>query len=209
MTDVQHRDLANGRWHQLSLAEQLGNIGSEISRAARWSGRNDELSRGALERALELFDLTLDDPRHRRSPARLRELAQVVNSIGYAKFRAGDYPGALESYQQGLGLTRQLADADKTNPGAQRDLALVLASIGDAKLDSGDNPGALDAYQQSLAIRRTLAAADPGNTDLKRDMAASLSGIGDALLNTGDKEKALVAYEEGVGLVRELTAVDA
>lgn len=69
--------MAAGRWWELSLAEQLGNIGSEISRAAKWSGRNDELARGALERALELFDFTLDDPRHRQSPARLRELARA------------------------------------------------------------------------------------------------------------------------------------
>lgn len=77
MSGVQHRDLAAGRWHQLSLAEQLGNVGSEISRAVRWSGRNDHLARGALERALELLDFTLDDPRHRQSPARLRELARA------------------------------------------------------------------------------------------------------------------------------------
>jgi hypothetical protein len=77
MTGVQHRDLAGGRWFELSLAEQLGNIGSEVSRAAKWSGRNGTLARGALERALELFDLTLDDPRHRQSPARLRELARA------------------------------------------------------------------------------------------------------------------------------------
>lgn len=77
MKDVQHRDLAAGRWWELSLAEQLGNIGSEISRATKWTGRNEALARGALERALELFDLTLDDPRHRQSPARLRELARA------------------------------------------------------------------------------------------------------------------------------------
>jgi hypothetical protein len=77
MSGIQHRDLANGRWWQLSLAEQLGNIGSEISRATRWTGRNDVLARGALERALELFDLTLDDPRHRQSPPRLREIARA------------------------------------------------------------------------------------------------------------------------------------
>jgi hypothetical protein len=77
MTAIQHRDLAGGRWWQLSLAEQLGNIGSEVSRATKWSGRNEALARGALERALELFDLTLDDPRHRQSPARLRELARA------------------------------------------------------------------------------------------------------------------------------------
>jgi hypothetical protein len=77
MSEIQHRELAAGRWWQLSLADQLGNIGSEISRAVRWSGRNADLARGALERALELIDLTLDDPRHRASPARLRELART------------------------------------------------------------------------------------------------------------------------------------
>jgi hypothetical protein len=77
MSDIQHRDLAAGRWWRLSLAEQLGNIGSEVSRAAKWSGRNDRLARGALERALELIDLTLDDARHRASVGRLRELART------------------------------------------------------------------------------------------------------------------------------------
>jgi hypothetical protein len=40
MTDVQHRELAAGRWWELSIAEQLGNIGSEVSRAVRWTGRH-------------------------------------------------------------------------------------------------------------------------------------------------------------------------
>ncbi len=65
MTEWQHRDLARGRWHDLSLAEQFGNIGSEISRAINWSARNPDTARSALYRALELIDLTLDDPRHR------------------------------------------------------------------------------------------------------------------------------------------------
>ena len=77
MNDIQHRDLAAGRWFELSLAEQLGNVGSEISRAVKWTGRNDQIARGAFERALELIDLTLDDPRHRQSLARLRELART------------------------------------------------------------------------------------------------------------------------------------
>jgi hypothetical protein len=77
MTDIQHQDLAAGRWFALSLAEQLGNVGSEISRAIKWTGRRPELARGAFERALELIDLMLDDPRHRRSAPRLREIARV------------------------------------------------------------------------------------------------------------------------------------
>jgi hypothetical protein len=72
-----HRDIARGRWHELSLAEQLGNVGSEISRAIKWSTRNADTAQAALYRALELIDLTLDDPRHRQSPPRLRELART------------------------------------------------------------------------------------------------------------------------------------
>lgn len=77
MTESRHRDLAQGRWDALSLAEQLGNIGSEISRAIRWTDRNPATAQAALYRALDLIDLTLDDARHRRSVHRLREIARV------------------------------------------------------------------------------------------------------------------------------------
>jgi hypothetical protein len=75
-----HAGLASGRWQTLTLAEQLGNIGSEVGRAIR-AGERDDADRfeGALERALELFDLTLADPRWRghrvREIARAREVA--------------------------------------------------------------------------------------------------------------------------------------
>ena len=87
MTALQHRDLGAGRWWELSLAEQLGNIGSEVSRAARWSSRNPKVAQGALYRALELFDLTLADPRLLESPARLREIARAREVV--ADFFAG------------------------------------------------------------------------------------------------------------------------
>ena len=77
MTEWQHRDVARSRWHGLSLAEQFGNVGSEVSRAIRWSTKNPETARTALYRGLELLDLMLDDPKHRRSVARLREIARA------------------------------------------------------------------------------------------------------------------------------------
>ena len=77
MTEWQHEDAARGRWQKLSLAEQFGNVGSEISRAIRWSTKNPETAQAALYRGLELFDLMLDDPRHRGSVARLREIARA------------------------------------------------------------------------------------------------------------------------------------
>lgn len=71
-----HGDLAAGRWRSLSLAEQMGNIGSEVERAcrARQAGNPERFER-AFARAVELFDLTGFDPRWRG--ARLREIRRA------------------------------------------------------------------------------------------------------------------------------------
>lgn len=82
-----HADLARGRWWELSLAEQMGNVGSEVGRAIRWAPTHPERSLAARDRALDLFDLMLDDPRHRQAPARLREIARARELV--ADFLAG------------------------------------------------------------------------------------------------------------------------
>lgn len=73
-----HRDLAAGRWFELPLVEQMANVGSEIERTISWRGRNRKNSTTAFERGLELLDLTIADPRHRR---RLRELTRVREAL--------------------------------------------------------------------------------------------------------------------------------
>lgn len=67
-----HKNSAKGSWQKFSLEEQLANIGAEVGRAAKWYGKDQKLFEGAFWRALELFDLTLDDKRWR---GRLREIA--------------------------------------------------------------------------------------------------------------------------------------
>ncbi|OGY64381.1 MAG: hypothetical protein A3I89_03060 [Candidatus Harrisonbacteria bacterium RIFCSPLOWO2_02_FULL_41_11] len=77
MRNFIHKELSAGGWQKLSLKEQLGNIGSEVSRAARWRGKDEKLFWGAVERGLELFDLTLADSRwkgRRWEIARAREV---------------------------------------------------------------------------------------------------------------------------------------
>lgn len=75
----QHKTLAQGRWREFPLPEQLANIGSEIFRTIKWHHQgNADYSKMAFERALELFDLTLQDPKNRgrlKEVARGRELA--------------------------------------------------------------------------------------------------------------------------------------
>jgi hypothetical protein len=100
MTDVRHREMAAGRWWQLTLAEQLGHVGSEVSRTLRWKSRDPRVARGALERALELIDLTLDDPRHRQSAARLREIARMREVLLDFLVGANDYGSSGPSLQK-------------------------------------------------------------------------------------------------------------
>lgn len=60
----------------MTLAEQLGNVGSEYERALRWKQRNDSGHfEQAFARMLELLDLTIADRRWRNH--RLKELVRV------------------------------------------------------------------------------------------------------------------------------------
>ncbi len=77
--NIQHRHLAAGRWKEMSLCEQMGNIGSEVSRAINWRNKgNEEFSERAAARALELLDLSLECA---DSFPRLRELARTREAI--------------------------------------------------------------------------------------------------------------------------------
>ena len=88
-----HRDLAAGRWKELTLAEQMANIGSEVERTLNWRAKaNASYAGKAFERSLELMDLTLNAvqgfPRF-KEVARLREL-WVDFFLGSNQFKSTD-----------------------------------------------------------------------------------------------------------------------
>ena len=91
-TRFQHQSLAEGRWFTLSLAEQLGNIGSEVHRAIRARGDKNRYDNAVL-RALELFDLTLSDTRWRK---RLKEIARAREIFCDAAWGSSEYKTSLE-----------------------------------------------------------------------------------------------------------------
>jgi len=75
----QHADLASGRWKEMTLSEQMANIGSEVGRALNWRNKgNEEYSRKAAIRALELIDLSLEC---KGSLPRLREVARMREAV--------------------------------------------------------------------------------------------------------------------------------
>lgn len=74
--ELKYHKNALRRWFQFSLLEQMANIGSEVGRAAQWEKKDYGKFTNAVERALELFDMTLEDPRW-RAQRRLREIGRT------------------------------------------------------------------------------------------------------------------------------------
>lgn len=84
--------MAAGRWFELSLAEQLGNVGMEVGRSARAKG-DDERFWAAITRAFELLDLTISDPCW---VDRLKEIIRVREVLGDAVLGGKEYGSTLE-----------------------------------------------------------------------------------------------------------------
>jgi len=75
----QHKKLAAGKWNNLSLIQQLANIGSEVERTISWNKKGNNLySKKAFWRCLELIDITLAD---RKNKLRLRELTRLREAL--------------------------------------------------------------------------------------------------------------------------------
>lgn len=77
--NYQHNQLAAGRWAEMSFCEQMANVGSEVERALNWLDKNNlEYSQKAFFRALELLDLTIENPPKKTY---LKELARIRESL--------------------------------------------------------------------------------------------------------------------------------
>lgn len=67
------------KWQKLSLAQQMGNIGSEVNRIIHWQKIGDrEEQEKALWRALDLIDLTIADKRWQFRLSEVCRLREVL-----------------------------------------------------------------------------------------------------------------------------------
>lgn len=89
-----HEQLAAGRWHTLSLMEQLANVGSDVARAARWYEKDRQRCEQAFDRAVELLDLTIADERWK---GRRKELTRARELLCDAMFGGNTYGSDLAS----------------------------------------------------------------------------------------------------------------
>ncbi|MEO0095710.1 MAG: hypothetical protein ABIL18_05860 [candidate division WOR-3 bacterium] len=96
--NYQHKELAQGKWFQFSFIEQMAHIGSEVNRAINWREKNREYSIKATERALELIDLTIIDPKNKRRLKELVRLREVLVDYFYFDNQYGSSDKLWQSY---------------------------------------------------------------------------------------------------------------
>lgn len=83
-----HDDLKE-RWHELSIFDQMANVGAEVGRAISWRDKDGERSKNAFYRALELLDFTALDA---IGKPRLKEILRVREVVA-------DYLGGQNVYK--------------------------------------------------------------------------------------------------------------
>ncbi len=106
-----HKDLAEGRWFELSLMEQMANIGSEIHRMIAWQKKSDQIHFDtAFDRALELIDLTLSDSRWKTGYKEIARIREILCDIVFGEKQYGTTLENLDNYffQFALAIRKKL-----------------------------------------------------------------------------------------------------
>jgi hypothetical protein len=93
-----HKTLAGERWNSLSIAEQMANVGCDVERTISWRNKGDlDYSRSAFERALELLQFTIADPKNKRQ---LKELCRVKEALIDYFVYDNEYSSTDEAWQK-------------------------------------------------------------------------------------------------------------
>lgn len=107
---LQHLESARASWGKFSLEQQMANIGSEVSRTLRAEG-NHARYWGAVARAMDLFYLTVEDPRWK---GRLREILRVRELFAAAALGCDDeYKTSLKDLVRYFDYFARLVGAEK------------------------------------------------------------------------------------------------
>lgn len=105
-----HSEDARRDWQTRSITYQMGNIGSEVSRSLKWTAKgNKARADKAIDRALELFDFTIEA--NVKNPARLTEILKARDEFCDYFFNNNSYhtdPIKMQKYYDGFVMIDQL-----------------------------------------------------------------------------------------------------
>ncbi|MEM1425565.1 MAG: CHAT domain-containing protein [Cyanobacteria bacterium P01_H01_bin.130] len=166
-------------WRTATLGDQQRLEAFQLNRQALQLSSRSQLreSMTLLQRANQLYSAAGD---------RIGE-STTLNNIGEIYRGWGQYPQALERYQQALAISRELGD--RTVEGT------VLSNMGLVYYSQGNSAQALDYYQRALAIRREVS-------DLVGE-GTTLNNIGLIHHSQGQYSQALEYYQQSLAIRRE------
>ena len=99
-----HSEEARRDWLKRPVTYQMGNIGSEVSRSLKWTEKgNKDRADKAIDRALELFDFTIEA--NVKNHARLKEILIAREEFCDYFFNGnslGTDAGAMQRYYDGF-----------------------------------------------------------------------------------------------------------
>lgn len=107
--NLEHLESVRSGWAKFSLVEQMANIGSEVGRALLARGNHSRYW-GAVTRALDLFYLTIEDPRWK---GRRREILRVRELFSAAALGSDEFKTSLEDLDRYFDCFIWLARSDR------------------------------------------------------------------------------------------------
>ena len=103
-----HSAETHADWKNHSIAYQMGNIGSEVSRSFKWHAKgNQARADKAIDRALELFDFTVEA--NIDNHARLTEILKARDEFCDYFFADNSYhtdPAKMQKYYDGFAMMK-------------------------------------------------------------------------------------------------------
>ena len=106
-----HSPEAHQDWLTRPITYQMGNIGSEVSRSLKWIAKgNKTRADKAIDRALELFDFTIEA--NVKNHARLTEILKARDEFCDYFFNHNSYhtdPARMQKYYDGFAMMLQFA----------------------------------------------------------------------------------------------------
>lgn len=172
----------SGTRYQIAIARSLLIMG-----VCRWQLSDYHTAIDELLEALRLYNVIRETDLSNEYPEALEGIADTLNTIGNIHINLGDYPKALDYYQNALKIFEQLSDREG--------LSTSFNNIGLVHFKLGDYKKALDYYEQSLRYRQSIS-------DVYAEVI-TLNNIGEVYCVMKDYEKALSYFNRSLKLHKE------
>ncbi len=100
MSRIIHQGLLeSGRWFKMSRVKQMANIGADVGCALQWKEKGGlVVSNQAFERALELIDFTIADPKNRGRLKEVVRMREFLADFFVGENQYGFTPDAWQDY---------------------------------------------------------------------------------------------------------------